>query len=333
MKNKFLVFFVVGIMAITTSHQINAQNVEEYSRAISAKKVENMMRFTLEVQQDSSLCSGIPVGNECYLISKTFKKYVYVDVSKSKHITADLALACFNYPNSRMMVCGPVVYTGMVPSDFTVVEPSYTLCSFPWVAKIKKYARGYYYVYNKSHQSNRIDTVVPIDTEFVAYGEVLFLWILFLLLAYWGLRQYVRGINKKGYSTYTFVEIFQDIWPVALSLYAYMFVRMAFNFFFVYPVFFGLTMLLFHKYILKFLRNHTQSSANSKLNRDAPRAQFYFFFSLGILLSLIFFLVGRLDLMYYTLPIIIFIIFYPFLWKKIFKKIYDFFEFIWIYVL
>jgi len=145
MKKIFIFsLFVIGMTIATCT--VFAQNVEEHVRVVGLQRLDSnsVIRFTVDVDHDSSLCSNPIKAGECYVLSKKIKKYIFTSITKTPNISNYHASTCFSNPYSGVYVSWN--------EDFGIKTPDVYTRSFPWFTSIRT-SQLYYYAYNEKEKS------------------------------------------------------------------------------------------------------------------------------------------------------------------------------------
>ncbi|MEY2671858.1 MAG: hypothetical protein RL687_275 [Candidatus Parcubacteria bacterium] len=175
MKNKLFLFFVV--MVTTLSNNVYSSNVEVHSKVIDQRRVKgNLIRFTLEVQSDSSLCPEFKNVRECYVVSKTLKKYVYMDITKTPYITDQDALSCFS--NIGLIPLSNGGWGTSVPLDFKKITPIEKINGFPWVTITT--TKTSYFFYRLNRKTNQTEAISVPYTSNEWNSPVVLFWIILI---------------------------------------------------------------------------------------------------------------------------------------------------------
>lgn len=300
MKRKFLfLLFVIGLMTIAP-HALIAQtidSVEEHSIIIDQKKVGNTIRFTLEVERDSALCSPALQTGECYVISKKIKKYLYVDISRSPHISQEIAQKAFLSPWILQQAT-----EGTSFADFKEIKTVDTYSGFPWVTKVTLEPKGYYYFYNSRMLIFDQETKINL-TKGVA-GWIIFFWFCFFATLTIG----IAGLSRSFFDIFEECTWFTRILALIIQLVIFSNTFIASNEILLYPIFYvGILTITF--FSLQFvLGQFWQHWNNTKITWIAL---FNFLVISTSFLSMLFWMVDKVFLCYLLIPLSLITIFLP----------------------
>jgi hypothetical protein len=317
MKRKIcLLLFVIQIMAIVPS-ALNAQSVEEHPVVVNQTKIDNTLRFTLDIERDSALCMpSIKIG-ECYVLSQKIKKYVFVDITRTPYITSYYAQRAFESPNVWVNVDTSHNGAGStLPEDFETIGSTHKYSSFPWLVMTTTHAGDRYYHYNKDVIPARMEKDTRIETYSEAAIQSYILWIIILAIVVTGVWSLTSG---------KFINLFEQGWVpgvlVALSVLIIFVVDFCINGRWpLYPTVCGVIYPLIAVHLPGYF---SPKDTNNEPNKNFYEATLYFLVSLASAFSLLFWSVNKFELYYGVMPITAVIAILPIIPKFIPTSIKD----------